>query len=304
MSGQPPTAFISYSWDDEDHKIWVLALAERLVENGVAVRLDRWDVAPGASLTEFMERSLRDCGFCVVVCTPNYASRANGRKGGVGYEQQIISGAIAAGVERAKFIPIIRSGSFDPADQGCALPTHFLGVSAIDFRGAQPDVSFEDLLRAIFRKPRLTPPELGRRPAFADSEQGNVRLASLEVDGWTLASGVLQNELTPTTFYLPSEAARRAVPVGYFVKITFEIADDDEEEETGPFAERMWVEVTGTNGPYYVGRLRNQPSSFVYIDPDDEKHFVDPEAPLKVGDEIIFLPEHVINILGPEDEDA
>ena len=39
--GKHPTAFISYSWDDESHKSWVKELAARLRKDGVDVKLDR-----------------------------------------------------------------------------------------------------------------------------------------------------------------------------------------------------------------------------------------------------------------------
>src|SRR5690242_14322301 len=97
---QNPSVFISYSWDNEDHKKWVEELARRLVTNGVVVRLDQWDVQPGDSLTSFMEGNLTACDKTLIICTPNYAAKSIERKGGVGYEQQIISGHIAAGVER------------------------------------------------------------------------------------------------------------------------------------------------------------------------------------------------------------
>jgi hypothetical protein len=42
----PPTAFISYSWDDEEHKAWVKQLAARLRGDGVDVALDQWDYSP------------------------------------------------------------------------------------------------------------------------------------------------------------------------------------------------------------------------------------------------------------------
>ena len=65
-----PTAFISYSWDDEDHKASVKGLAERLRAGGVNVLLDIWGVAPGGQLPEFMEGSVSDSDFVLVICTP------------------------------------------------------------------------------------------------------------------------------------------------------------------------------------------------------------------------------------------
>jgi len=72
MSG-PPTVFISYSWDNDAHRAWVKELAERLVLNGVHVKLDQWDLVPGDSLTQFMEHEISASDFVLVICTPNYA---------------------------------------------------------------------------------------------------------------------------------------------------------------------------------------------------------------------------------------
>ncbi|MEN5168900.1 toll/interleukin-1 receptor domain-containing protein [Brevundimonas pondensis] len=303
--GANPTAFISYSWDDEDHKEWVLTLASRLVENGVSVKLDRWDVLPGHSLTEFMENSVRNCNFTLAVCTPNYANRSLTRAGGVGYEQQIISAQIVSGADRSRFIPIVRSGSFNATATDCALPAHFTGIHALDFRGTVPDDKFEDLLRAIFRIPRLSPPALGRIPNF-ESKGGlpNLRLATLEIDGWYLNSGVVSNELHPESFFIPSESLRQSVQKTDLVKLSFELAQEPEDEggDEELAGERMWVEITGFNGPYYVGRLRNQPLSYVYINPSDENdRFVDEDAPLKYDSEVVFLPEHILDIMTAEE---
>src|SRR4051812_4206291 len=109
-----PTAFISYSWDDEEHGLWVENFAARLRRNGVDVRLDRWDIQPGQSLTQFMEVQVTSCDFVLIICTPNYADRSVNRTGGVGYEQQIITAQLTAGIPRERFIPIVRSGEFRP----------------------------------------------------------------------------------------------------------------------------------------------------------------------------------------------
>lgn len=162
------TVFISYSWDSEAHKTWVRELATRLRTNGVEAVLDQWDIHPGQSVTQFMDERLPKADFVVVVCTPAYSLKANQRQGGVGYEAQIISAHVAAGVERKRFVPIVRAGSLSPVEQNCALPTHFQGIMYIDMRDDDNfAVMFESLLRHIFGKPALTPPPLGTPPNFS-----------------------------------------------------------------------------------------------------------------------------------------
>lgn len=292
MMQSPPSVLISYSWDDEDHKTWVRELAERIVINGVVVYLDQWHVKLGESLTLFMEEKITICDYVLVVCTPNYRAKSHGRRGGVGYEQQIISGEIASGVPRHKFIPIVRTGEFEIGSE-CAIPAHFLGIRALDMRSISVfEESFEELLRAIYGVPKYSPPALGAVPLFvASSQHGKedtpLRLASAELDGWYLTSGVVQSELYPETYRIPSESERRSVGPGYLVKLVFEIALADPEKDNVEifFGERMWVEVDGVKGPYLVGKLNNTPASF------EGDHYLKPNA------EIVFLPEHIIDII-------
>jgi hypothetical protein len=235
MNGAP-TVFISYSWDCDAHKAWVRELAERLVDNGVNVRLDQWDLVPGDSLTEFMERQIQACDFALVICTPKYADKSTARSGGVGYEQQIISGNLASGVERRKFIPVVRMGEMKAGPE-LAIPPHFLGILAIDMRGPNGiDSQLEGLLRAIFRVPAVMAPPLGARPAFAQGSVQGVpsakpnkppRLSVIEFDGWHLVSGIAMNEHHPETFAIPNVEARAKVVPTDFVKLGFEVAADD-----------------------------------------------------------------------------
>jgi hypothetical protein len=161
-----PRVFISYSWESEDHKQWVRYLGERLYQAGIEARLDQWFIKPGESFTVFMEQEVEQADFVIVVCTPAYAHKSNKRQGGVGYEQQIVSGQLMTGTSRSKFIPILRSGDYEPG-LDCAVPTHFRGIAWIEFRNdAAFEESLEDLIRVIFSKPRFAPPPLGARPSL------------------------------------------------------------------------------------------------------------------------------------------
>jgi hypothetical protein len=292
ISEAPPTLLISYSWDSDQHKDWVRNLVERLRLNGVDVRLDQWHVSPGQSLTQFMETEIVRCDHVLIVCTPNYYKKSLNRQGGVGYEQQIISGHIAAGIAREKFIPLVREGTFDPGNT-CSIPPHFAGIYALDIReDSQFEHVHELLLRTIFKSPVHEVPLIGKRPDWSKSlrveeEFEEVRLATIDLDGWELESGLAQHHRTPETFYMPSEKERRALMEGDIVKLIFQIAVSNLEDSTvvPEFSnERMWVIVTGRVGPYYIGTLNNNPGCS-----DEQSH-------LAYEDEVAFLPEHVIDI--------
>jgi hypothetical protein len=81
-----PTAFISYSWDSDAHKEWVLHFASDLRSSGVKVLLDRWEVRLGDDVTQFMEQGVANADFVILVCTEAFATKANNRSSGVGCE--------------------------------------------------------------------------------------------------------------------------------------------------------------------------------------------------------------------------
>jgi hypothetical protein len=102
----PPTVFLSYSWDNEEHKAWVKKLAARLRSDGVSVVLDQWELQPGDRLPIFMEAAIRENDFVLIVCTPHYKERSEARQGGVGYEGDIMTGELLGTRNERKFIPL------------------------------------------------------------------------------------------------------------------------------------------------------------------------------------------------------
>jgi hypothetical protein len=188
-----PKAFISYSWDDEPHKEWVKALAARLRSEGIDVTLDRWAVAPGDQLPRFMETAVRENDFVLIVCTPSYKLKSDGRKGGVGYEGDIMTGEVFSGKDHRKFIPVLRSGGW-----GDASPSWLAGRYGIDLRGdPYSEVRYEDLLDTLHGTREQAPP-VGRRPVRTggdkrphlasdlESPDSNVRMRALT---WIAARG-------------------------------------------------------------------------------------------------------------------
>lgn len=160
-----PTCFISYSWDTEEHKRWVRDLGTALQKNGVKIYLDQWDSHLGMDLTHYMETSIRESDFVVLVCTPNFAKKANGGTGGVGYEKSVVTGEIfTATSSPSKFVPIVRNGT----PPSVSLPSYLKSKLYVDFRtDATFEVSLEELLRHIYKSPKYPPPELGHRPPYA-----------------------------------------------------------------------------------------------------------------------------------------
>ena len=124
-----PRAFISYSWDDDQHKAWVSNLATDLRRDGVETRLDQWHTALGDQFTAFMEREIRDNDFVLVVCTPNYRLKSDQRTGGVGYEGDIMTADVAERGNHRKYIPVLARGSWRQA-----APSWLQGKRYVDLR--------------------------------------------------------------------------------------------------------------------------------------------------------------------------
>ncbi len=153
----PPTAFISYSWDDESHKAWVRELAGRLRADGVDVTLDQWSTIPGDQLPAFMERAIGDNQFVVIICTPQYKLRSDRREGGVGYEGDIMTAEVMTHQNQRKFVPVLRKGTWPEAAPSWLQGKYYVNLSSTPY-AAQ---AYEDLVRTLLRL-RETPLPIGR----------------------------------------------------------------------------------------------------------------------------------------------
>jgi hypothetical protein len=159
-----PKLFVSYSHDDQEHKDWVLALATRLIANGVDVVLDQWDLSLGSDLPRFIELGLTAADRILAVCTNPYVAKANAGKGGVGYEKMILTAQVMQDVTADRIIPLIRNSTCTPP-----VPTFLASRVYIDIRNPSAyETKYAELLREIHGiriKPR---PALGSNP-FAET---------------------------------------------------------------------------------------------------------------------------------------
>lgn len=168
-----PKVFISYSWEDDAHKEWIRSLADALLDNGIDATLDQYDLSLGDRLPQFMEQSVANADYVLIICTPTYKEKSDARKGGVGYEGHIISGELFSKGNERKFIPVIRKGTVQTS-----IPSSLSGKLGIDLTdGKHYEVNFNDLLTTLQgkkKKPPVNNPvrnsrsELTARPAEAD----------------------------------------------------------------------------------------------------------------------------------------
>lgn len=165
-----PKVFISYSWHPEENKIRMQRLAERLMQDGVNVILDIWDLKHGHDKYVFMEQMVKDPDIkkVLVICNEDYALKADARKGGVGTESTIMSGDIYSLAEQTKFIPILMEWKNGEA----CLPTFLKSRMYIDMSSNETyELGYDQLLRDIYSKPLLRKPALGKMPSYLEADE-------------------------------------------------------------------------------------------------------------------------------------
>lgn len=180
-----PKVFISYSWESKEHSDWVNSLADKLLADGIEAIIDNYDVSPGDRLPKFMESSIKDSDYVIIICTEEYKRKANNREKGVGYESHIISAELYNNHNDRKFIPIIRQGDFNTA-----VPTYLDGKLAIDLRGNPfNETSYKDLIASIFKFKKK--PKVGIRPYYLDEYE------PISIEGEDIKIiGIISNEVT------------------------------------------------------------------------------------------------------------
>jgi hypothetical protein len=171
-----PKLFISYSWSSPEHETWVIALAEELVNQGIVVILDKWDLQPGHDAIAFMEQMVTDATVTKVllICDRKYAEKSNARSGGAGTEAQIITPELYAKRAQDKFVAVVRERD----DEGHPwVPTYYKGRIFIDLSNdATYATELERLLRWVWDKPLHVKPQLGKRPEFLDEDPGSTKM--------------------------------------------------------------------------------------------------------------------------------
>lgn len=169
-------AFISYAWDSEEHKQWVLKLASDLRSHGVDAILDQWDARLGNDLSFFMEQGLTTSHFVICICSDKYVEKANGGIGGAGYEKRILASGMISGKELQFILPVIKENK-----NGCKLPTFLSGLKYVDFDNGSYYDCYIELLERIYDIDINKKPALGTNP-FVSTDISDEITTKLNLD--------------------------------------------------------------------------------------------------------------------------
>lgn len=136
------SVFISYKHESKELKEWVKLLANRLLDNGVLAFLDQWEVKPGDSFTQYMEKGIKNSKYAIFVCSKKAISYANKRSGGIGYEAELLA---SLGIKRKIItIPILRGTK--------KVPTFLEGKYYLNFNSQDDSIKdepFNELVHTI-----------------------------------------------------------------------------------------------------------------------------------------------------------
>lgn len=158
-----PKVFISYSWDDEAHKEWVLKLSADLRAKGIETILDRYFLRSGVNASVFMEQSIEQANKVLIVFTEKYKEKASERTGGAGIEYSMMSIDLCRSIAgNTKYIPILRKGS-----RQISIPLFLQPYLASYMTNDEEyEENLNELVHAIFDRPVITAPEIGEIPDY------------------------------------------------------------------------------------------------------------------------------------------
>ena len=235
----PPTVFISYSHDSQEHKLWVLELATRLRSNGVDAVLDQWDLGPGDDLPHFMEQSITKADRILMICTDRYVEKANCGAGGVGYEKMIVTAELLRRIGSSRVIPVVRqTGSHQ-------LPTFLSSKLYIDLSSAdQFETGFDQLLRELLGAPLFRKPALGTAPTLLPKGPPIPTLSDPVTQFMTALSTVY--EQSSSSGAVDTERVRRAMGVSKLLfDHAFDLAMQNDLVHSSGQKTHLWVQPSG-----------------------------------------------------------
>jgi hypothetical protein len=147
--------FISYSWDDENHRLWVKKVADDLeVLPGFHVEWDGYDLDSLIDKNKYMEDGVFKTDYVIVIATNKYKEKADDRNGGVGIETFMATAMHWKQLQesgKTKIITVIREKD--------STPNYLLGNFYIDFTS---DDQYQSSLQKLIGQ--LTEKSLYKRP--------------------------------------------------------------------------------------------------------------------------------------------
>jgi TIR domain len=161
LSPKPIRVFISWTKTDDNHWNWTEDLAKHLRENGVNSRIDIWNLRAGMDLPQFMSNELSLADKVIIISNEQYAAKADGRTGGVGWETMIIQGDMSRlPPESTKYLTIVKAENIDEG-----LPIYLKSKYVIHWSSKTKEiVNRQRLINELLNV--IEEPQIGVAPVF------------------------------------------------------------------------------------------------------------------------------------------
>jgi len=147
--------FAMYSWDSDEHQLWVKKLVDNLIEYGIDATLDIYELGLGTkNLNRMMIDNIFNDGFLIVVMTDEYTKKANEETGGVGFETTSLMGIMKNNETRNRVILVKKEKD---------IPNYLLDYEYIDFSSGITEEKIKEIVRKITGNPLHKKPPLGKK---------------------------------------------------------------------------------------------------------------------------------------------
>ncbi|MEE3808580.1 toll/interleukin-1 receptor domain-containing protein [Lysinibacillus fusiformis] len=188
--------FISYSWENDEHKRLVGTIGELLESDGLEVTIDQWDLKPGDDLSLYMEKAVSESDYVLIVCSEGYKKKADNRIGGSGYEAKLITTEFSMKQNKKKFIPIYVGGVWEEVS-----PRFLAGNMYVNLSSLTGSESFErnytDLLTTICGLERIKKKNIDTKERIAERLGVSKEELQFKNDPYEIKiEGIITNEVT------------------------------------------------------------------------------------------------------------
>ncbi len=172
---QRPKVFISYSWDSEEHKKWVLALSNDLIRDGTDCQIDQYVNLVEEGWPWWMEKQIESADFVLLVCTQKYYDRFHKRGEGGAGRGVAWEGAILTQIFYDNFCCNSRNKSFIPVLPDNVGEVNHIPIVLRGYPSFFIPSQYEDLLRLILKRPKIVKPLSGEPPPLPPEEIVSLR---------------------------------------------------------------------------------------------------------------------------------
>ncbi|MCB1160195.1 MAG: TIR domain-containing protein, partial [Leptospiraceae bacterium] len=151
----PPRAFISYTWDSEEHKERIRNFSDLLREYGIDCNIDQYEISPPEGWTHWAINQVEESDYVLVVYTENYKNLADKKISSIANRDFIWQADLVTNIlyqlgnrnEGGKFIPIV----YMEKDKEC-IPVQLKQYTSYNMNEKENPEGFEKLYRHILQE--------------------------------------------------------------------------------------------------------------------------------------------------------